>query len=254
MGPKTVVEMPEVRLAVPQDGRPLGTRVLEALVEVSQFAVRRLASARGFSVASWPAAALGRLRGTGRGVSSTQMLGEIEKAHPIQLESPFEGSDLVSGAVWIASELLGIRHDTSVAKLRWDRGALDLPMHVHDHSDRFIIVQEGRGYFHVTDESFDDFTGTRVRSIPARERDVFLFRRGVVHTFSTDAEPMTLLSCQLPFIPFDHPDQYRLPKHRWIAGENPDQYPVAVACDAAWTVLATQTLPISALDTGICGS
>jgi len=44
-----------------------------------------------------------------------------------------------------------------------------------------------------------------------------VFRRGLVHTFSTDEHPMTLLSVQLPLIAFDDPDQYRLPGTRWTA-------------------------------------
>jgi mannose-6-phosphate isomerase-like protein (cupin superfamily) len=139
--------------------------------------------------------------------------------------------------VWLAKYILGNRSTTSVAKLRWESKATDLPMHVHDHSDRFIIVHKGRGFFHVTGESADEFTGRKVRSIPARERDIFIFSRGVIHTFSTDSEPMVLLSCQLPFLPFDHPDQYRLPRVRWVASEHRDEYAVGVGCDSAWTLL-----------------
>jgi mannose-6-phosphate isomerase-like protein (cupin superfamily) len=124
----------------------------------------------------------------------------------------------------------------SIAKLLWSPGATDLPMHVHEHSDRFIIVRKGRGYFHVSDEPVDAFSGKRVRTIPARERDVFMFSRGVVHTFSTDREGMELISCQSPFLRFDHPDQYRLPRVRWTAGACPDTYPVTIACDPGWMV------------------
>lgn len=110
-------------------------------------------------------------------------------------------------------------------------------MHVHDYSDRFIIVHEGRGFFHVCDSDFDRFDGSGVRSIPARERDVFMFTRGVVHTFSTLDHPMTLLSCQLPYLAFDDPNQFRIPNCRWIARDNPERTPPSVACDPAWTVL-----------------
>jgi mannose-6-phosphate isomerase-like protein (cupin superfamily) len=124
----------------------------------------------------------------------------------------------------------------SIAKLLWAPKALDLPMHVHEHSDRFILVKKGRGYFHVSGEGVEEFTGKGVRTIPARERDIFMFSRGVVHTFSTDLEPMELVSCQSPFLPFDHPDQYRLPGYRWTADRHGDDYPVTVACDPGWMV------------------
>lgn len=234
MGRDAAISMEGLELTVPGGSDPLGTRVLGGLVNLAEAAIARLNSQR----PTRGAAVVSRIRGTGRGVSFTGLVTELERAHPLQLEYPFEGSDRVGGAVWVAKELLRGTSTTSVAKLRWDSRALDLPMHVHDHSDRFIIVLEGRGFFHVTDEPAERFTGKRVRSIPARERDVFLFSRGVVHTFSTDAEPMTLLSCQLPYLAFDDPKQYRLPQIRWTAKEFQDPYPPGIACDPAWTVLA----------------
>ncbi len=234
------LELAGLKLHISQDQRPLGTRVLTALVSLAEQGISDL---RNRPPAQAPIAAVGRLRGTGRGVSWRKLIEELGREHPICLISPFEGSDRVSGAVWLASELLGTGSAVSVAKLRWEGHALDLPMHVHEHSDRFIIVHEGRGYFHVSDESVDGFTGARVKTIPARERDVFIFTRGVVHTFSTDSEPMTLLSCQLPFLPFDHPDQYRLPKVRWTAADHRSDGPAGVACDPAWTVLMGGCFP-----------
>lgn len=228
-------------LELGNDREPVGSRVLAGLVALAEHAVTRLHDAAreaGTAARTAPAAVLSKIRGTGRGVSFTRLVEELERAYPIELLYPFEGSDRVGGAVWVARDLLGNDSTTSVAKLRWDSRATDLPMHVHDLSDRFIIVVKGRGFFHVSDESAEEFTGKNVRSIPARERDVFLFRRGTVHTFSTDAEPMTLLSCQLPFLPFDDPRQYRLPKMRWTAKEFRDSYAAGIACDPAWSVLA----------------
>lgn len=182
-------------------------------------------------------AAVGRLRGTGRGVHFGDLISVLERERPLTLVSPFEGSELVAGAAWeTAMGSDGSRG--ALAKLRWSAGADNLPMHVHEHSDRFIIVHEGRGFFHVSDQTVDSFDGTDVRSIPARERDVFLFTRGIVHTFSTLDHPMTLLSCQLPYMEFDDPRQYRLPKHLWMARDNPEPKPAMVGCDPAWTVLA----------------
>lgn len=233
-----VLGLGKLELAVEEGASPLGTRVLAALVALAETAIARLHQLRAANPVNAPAAVLSRLRGTGRGVSSTRLFAEVERSHPISLEYPFEGSDRVGGAVWVARDLLAGASNASVAKLCWDSRATDLPMHVHDHSDRFIIVIKGRGYFHITDESAEEFTGTKVRSVPARERDIFLFSRGAVHTFSTEAEPMVLLSCQLPFLAFDDPRQYRLPKVRWTAKDHRDSYRSTVACDPAWSVLA----------------
>lgn len=227
-----VVALEGLTLTVPQDGRPAGTRVFAGLTSMATAALAALDRHR----QGRPLAVVGRVRGTGRGVSLTALLDQLERDHPVELVSPFEGSNLVSGAVWMPEQVTGQPAPLSIAKLKWDARAIDLPMHIHEHSDRFILVRRGRGFFHVSDESVDEFTGRRVRTIPARERDVFMFSRGVVHTFSTDTESMDLVSCQSPFLPFDHPDQYRLPKVRWIAGEHADEYPVAVACDPGWMV------------------
>jgi mannose-6-phosphate isomerase-like protein (cupin superfamily) len=232
------VVMGGLELAIREGSGSLGSQVLAGIVEMAETAIACLGERDRRSNDSVASAVLGRLRGTGRGVSFTKLVAELERAHPLTLDYQFEGSDRVGGAVWIPRKLLGTKSTTSVAKLCWDSRAMDLPMHVHDHSDRFIIVLKGRGYFHVTSEAADEFTGTQVRSIPARERDVFLFSRGTVHTFSTDAEPMVLLSCQLPFMSFDDPRQYRLPRVRWTAKERPEAYPAGIACDAGWSVLA----------------
>lgn len=232
MNSDSVVSMAGLNLQVQDGPGCFGTRIFDGVLKLATQALASLHEHRD----RHPLALVSRLRGTGRGVSLSTLLDQLDRDHPLQLVAPFEGSDLVSGAVWMPEQVTGKPSAMSIAKLKWSAGALDLPMHVHEHSDRFIIVRKGRGYFHVSDESVDGFTGTRVRSIPARERDVFMFSRGVVHTFSTEREAMELVSCQNPFLPFDHPDQYRLPKVRWIAGERKDEYPVTVACDPGWMV------------------
>jgi quercetin dioxygenase-like cupin family protein len=123
----------------------------------------------------------------------------------------------VGGAAWVGRDLIGPHEDAALAKLHWLPDADDLPMHIHPLSDRFIVVLRGRGYFHYSEESLADFDGSSVQTIAARERDVFAFTRGTVHTFSTAESDLVLLSCQLPYLPFDHPKQYRLPAHQWTA-------------------------------------
>lgn len=123
-------------------------------------------------------------------------------------------------------------------KLRWETRADDLPMHCHGHSDRCIVVLEGRGFFHVTDETIDGFTGRSVRTVAARERDVFVFTRGVVHTFSTAEHPMVLLSCHLPFIDPADPKQYTLPEVLWTPGEALRNVSDQIVTLDGWSVIA----------------
>lgn len=204
-----------------------GIDIIEALLGMASNAVQQLQA-----TSSGSTAVLGRVRGTGRGVSFGSLVERLEADYPIELVSPFEGSDRVAGAVWAPDEASG----AALAKLRWEAGATDLPMHTHEHADRFIIVLEGRGYFHVTGQSLGEFDGSQVRTVPARERDVFLFTRGVVHTFSTAGSAMTLLSCQAPYLAFDDPRQYSLPDVIWRAADHHDER-AAIGCDRAWTVL-----------------
>ncbi|UYV13489.1 MAG: cupin domain-containing protein [Phycisphaera sp.] len=226
------IELDPIQLNPERPGQPRGIGILEALLDAAQEVLEDLGAH-----SDGPCAALGRVRGTGRGVSFSRLVAQLEADHPIELRFPFEGSDHVGGAVWRGNELVHPDRRDALAKLHWKANARDLPMHAHEHSDRFIIVLEGRGYFHVTDEPLHAFTGNHVRTIPARERDVFAFTRSVVHTFSTADHGMTLLSCQLPFLPFDDPGQYTLPEVRWTAAKYTTDADARVAFDPNWRLL-----------------
>jgi quercetin dioxygenase-like cupin family protein len=172
-------------------------------------------------------ALVGRVRGLGPGVSFSGQVQILERDHPVDLVFPFEDSAHVGGAAWRASELLGPDHRDGIAKLRWLPDARDLPMHAHP-TNRFIVVLDGRGFYHCSEQSVETFDGSSVRTIAARAGDVFIFGRGVVHTFSTIEHAMTLLSCHLPFLPLDDPAQYTLPHFRWTATEHFNAIPSMV--------------------------
>lgn len=198
-----------------------GPSVLRSLLALARHALTDMP--RALPLTGDRFAATGRIRGTGPGVSFTSAIAALERSWPIKLKFPFEGSARVGGAAWPACELLGPEEDGAAVKLRWEPGADDLPMHTHTTSDRFIVVLEGRGYYHVSEQTVEAFDGSGVRTIAARPMDVFAFTRDVVHTFSTGPdEGMTLLSIHLPFVPLDDPRQYALPAFRWTAGEHLD--------------------------------
>ncbi len=175
---------------------------------------------------------LGRIRGTGPGIHFGDFVTALDEDYPLTLKYPFENSERVGGAVWNCQAILNDPSiDSAITKIKWNKGADDLPMHVHDHTDRFIVVLEGRGFFHWTDQSFEDFDAKAIHTIAARKRDVFVFRRGVVHTFSTAEHSMTLLSIHCPFIPFDDSKQFRLPEHRWCMGALGHKPTAQILCD-----------------------
>lgn len=140
--------------------------------------------------------------------------------YPIELRSPFEGASSVAGAVWPGAELWNQERDDGLAKLRFDRGACELPMHAHEYSDRFIVVLSGAGIFHFSGEPLTDFTGRGVQSAPVTKGDVVCFTRGLVHTFSAPDQQLVLLSYHAPLIAFDDPRQYSLPAVRWTYEEH----------------------------------
>jgi len=198
-----------------------GSSVLASLLALARRSLKEMP--RALALPGDRFAATGRIRGTGPGVSFSAAVAALEHAWPVELVFPFEGSALVGGAAWPASELLGPDEDAAAVKLRWEPGADDLPMHTHTSSDRFIVVLQGRGFYHVSGQSVETFDGSNVRTIAARQHDVFAFTRDVVHTFSTSPdEGMTLLSVHLPFVPLDDPKQYALPHFRWTARERLD--------------------------------
>lgn len=182
-------------------------------------------------------ALLGRIRGTGPGVSFGALVDAMREAHPVVLQSPFEGSPTVGGAVLHPRDLLDEPRDDAMLLLRFDAGSVDLPMHAHEHSERFIYVVSGRGYFHVSDDPVTRLTPAGIRHIPVRARDALMFRRGTVHTFSTDREPLLLLSYHGPYVALHDPAQYTLAQPTTCPAGLMDASRSAVSFDAAWNRL-----------------
>lgn len=168
---------------------------------------------------------LGRLRGPvflagGRRSPLAQRAGallrQIDAEYDIELKSPFEDTASIAGALWSGRELFGMGFDDGLAKLRFSAGTLDLPLHVHEHSDRFIAVVAGEGRFWWSAEPWQGFRGRDIQSECVRPGDVLVFTRNLLHTFSAPDQDLVLLSYHSPEIPFEDPRQYTLPTLRWM--------------------------------------
>jgi len=146
------------------------------------------------------------------------VMAEIDADYPIELRCPFEDTATISGGLWSGRQLFGPRFEDGLAKLRFAAGTLDLPIHVHEHSDRFIAVLAGEGRFWWSEKPWRQFDGTGIRSTPVRTGDVLVFTRNLLHTFSAPESDLLLLSYHSPEIPFDDPRQYTLPSLRWTPG------------------------------------
>lgn len=140
---------------------------------------------------------------------------DILTNYPLELISPFEETASIAGGLWSGRSLFGPTYDDALAKLRFNAGTLDLPIHTHDFSNRFIVAASGSGRFWWSDESPSSFCGRRIESRPVRPGDVLIFTRGLLHTFSSPDEELLLLSFHSPEIAFTDPRQYTLPTFRW---------------------------------------
>jgi len=183
-------------------------------------------------------AAVSRVRGTGPGASFSGLIETISRQHPLAMQRPFEGCDSIAGGVWEGCELVSPDDPDALLVLRFDPDARDLPIHQHAHSDRIIVVLEGRGFFHVTGEAPCEFNGPSVLTTAVRERDVIAFRSGVLHTFSTAQHGMTLLSFHSPYVPLEDKGQYATPPHRWTARERLPLEAGEAVLEPAWRHLA----------------
>jgi mannose-6-phosphate isomerase-like protein (cupin superfamily) len=96
--------------------------------------------------------------------------------------------------------------------LRFAAGTEDLPLHVHEFSDRLLVVTSGLGLFHYLP---DAAKSRELRSVVVETGDVVLFTRGVVHTFTAPVGDLTLLSYHAPFFAFDDVRQFTIPANRF---------------------------------------
>jgi hypothetical protein len=180
-----------------------------------------------------------RVRGTGPGVSFGSLI-EVLRSLPLEWICPFEGSENVSGAVVSGADLLGVERTDGFLFLRFAPGTQDLPLHIHPSSDRFIFAVGGRGFFHLTADPLDSIEPTRVNHMPVRDRDALMFRRGVVHTFSTAEHELLLLSYHQPYVDLDDPGQYTVSNppmtpRQFLAGNTSK-----ISFDAGWSILSPQ--------------
>lgn len=163
-----------------------------------------------------PAFLFGSAGEHGLGAALETLSRRIDHEYPIELRSPFEETESIAGALWSGRELLGDERCDSLAKLKFARGTLDLPVHAHEFSDRFIAVLRGAGRFWWSEQTLGQFDACQIESVAVTAGDVLVFTRNLLHTFSAPREELVLLSYHSPEIPFDDPRQYTLPATRWV--------------------------------------
>lgn len=120
------------------------------------------------------------------------------ESHPVRVDAGFEGNPGVVGGAWRPND----SGDDGLVHLRFAAGTEDLPLHVHEFSDRLLVVTSGLGLFHYLPDARES---RELRSVAVSAGDAVLFMRGVVHTFTAPVGDLTLLSYHAPFLELDDP-------------------------------------------------
>lgn len=144
---------------------------------------------------------------------------------PIEPRAPFEDCPTIAGALWLGTEVFAATREDGLALLRFGSGTVDLPVHVHEYSDRCLYVLEGEGLFHANPCDWRTFHGTGIESVPVRAGDVVVFNRGVLHTFSAPRRELVLVSYHSPVLPFDDPRQFTVPRTQWVPARQDREVP-----------------------------
>ena len=125
------------------------------------------------------------------------------QAYPIRVEPGFEGNAGISGGAWRDES----DDDNALVYLCLSEGTEDLPLHVHEFSDRFIAVADGFGLFHYMP---GEGRCSELRSVVVQAGDVVVLTRGLVHTFMGPVADLVLLSYHAPYFEFEDPRQFTI--------------------------------------------
>lgn len=198
---------------VVRNGRGQGHATLEDLFRLAAEVAGYLPKSAS-SMSRGPAFLQGRVRPID-GPALPETVREAERVLPLALRAPFEGCEEIAGDVWRGSQLLGRSPGDGLALLRFEARAIDLVAHAHEESERVVLVIEGHGVFHATEERLKEFTGTKMTRVDLHAGDLVAFSRGLVHTFSAPSSGLLLLSYHSDFMEFEDARQYTPATTRW---------------------------------------
>lgn len=184
---------------VSEDDSAEGKDVLGAWFRMMREAIARAAK----GTADAPVVRFGRLSEASKWANAKALHEGLLGFHPIHVEAGFEGNPGVEGGAWHPSD----GGDDGVVHLRFAAGTEDLPLHVHEFSDRLLVVTSGLGLFHYLPKAGNS---RELRSVVVDAGDAVLFTRGVVHTFTAPLGDLALLSYHAPFFELDDTRQFTI--------------------------------------------
>ena len=186
---------------ISEDDSGNGVDVLDAWFRMMRVAIKRaFEAAVGASVVRCGRLGVGLKRGTAKAIHK----GLLE-THPIRVEPGFEGNPGVEGGAWRPND----GSDDGLVHIWFAAGTEDLPLHVHEFSDRLLLMTSGVGLFHYLPGREET---RELRSVVVEAGDAVLFMRRVVHTFTAPLGDLTLLSYHVTFFEFDDTRQFTIPR------------------------------------------
>ncbi len=180
------------------DGRD-GADVLGAWFRIMRETIRRAVNA----TANVAVVRFGRLAEASTWDTAKTLHDGLLESHAIRVDAGFEGNPGVEGGAWRPLD----GGNDGLVHLRFAAGTEDLPLHIHEFSDRLLVVTSGLGLFHYLPESR---RSRELRSVVVDAGDAVLFTRGVVHTFTAPFGDLTLLSYHAPFFELDDARQFTI--------------------------------------------
>lgn len=119
---------------------------------------------------------------------------------------------------WLASEVLGPGWEQAVTLVDFDPGATAITLLAYEHSDRLVIVREGRGTLHTAEATLDEVAKKGFGRLGAHELSAgtaLMLSRGFIHGIAGHSEQsLELLVCHLPYI--DPDDEHYATVAKWL--------------------------------------
>lgn len=173
---------------------------LQAIMSVAREALCRI---RSDADGAAPVFIKGRIVVGSAAPSPSVLADQLLQANLIRVERGFEGNAGISGGAWPDDA----DDDNALVYLCFSEGTVNLPLHVHEFSDRFIAVADGFGLFHYMPAGV---SWHELRSVVVQAGDVVVLTRGLVHTFTAPVTDLVLLSYHAPYFEFEDPRQFTI--------------------------------------------
>ena len=129
---------------------------------------------------------------------------QMEKRYPRHLNPVFNDPDAIENIVANAwtGDVLGNGRQDAIIRMSFEQGTDNLPLHVHEQSDRVLVVESGVGYGYYATVSPEIFSASDVRRVSIEAGDIITFPRNTTHTFQSTEELIKTITYHSPYVDF----------------------------------------------------